>query len=65
MEELNERQKKAIEYIRKKGSIAKSEYVKLNKISHKTAHLELRGLCEKKLLVREGKGRATKYLLKR
>lgn len=65
LKELNARQKKAIEYIERKGSIARSEYVKINKISHKTAHLELKDLLEKKLFVQEGKGRATKYLLKR
>lgn len=62
--DINERQRKAIEYTKKKGSITRSEYMKINKISHKTAHLELTYMVEKKLFVQEGKGRATKYLLK-
>lgn len=63
--EINERQKKAIKYAKDKGSIARSEYVKLNKVSHKTAHIELRELAEKGLFITEGRGRATRYLLKR
>lgn len=59
---LNERQRNAINYVKIKGSITRSEYMKINKISHKTAHLELRGLVEKKILHQEGKGRATRYL---
>lgn len=62
---LNERQKKALEYIEQKGSITRSEYMKINKVSHKTAHMELKYMTEKDLFVREGKGRSTKYLLKR
>lgn len=62
---INERQKKAIEYAKSKGSIVRSEYMEINKVSHKTAHLELRELVEKKIFVHEGKGRATKYLFRR
>ncbi|MGQ9848366.1 MAG: hypothetical protein ACUVQP_12825 [Bacteroidales bacterium] len=63
--EINERQKNAIEYVKNKGSITRSEYMKINNISHKTAHLELKELMEKNIFIQEGKGRATKYLLKR
>lgn len=62
--EISSRQKKAIEYVKNEGSIKRSEYMKINEVSHKTAHLELRSLVQKKLLTQEGKGRATKYLLK-
>jgi ATP-dependent DNA helicase RecG len=63
--EINERQKNAIEYVKNRGSITRSEYMKINNISHKTAHLELKELMEKNIFIQEGKGRATKYLLKR
>ena len=63
--DINPRQKKAIEYTKDKGSITRSEYMKINKISHKTAHLELKYLVEKKLFEKEGKGKATRYMLKR
>lgn len=63
--ELNQRQKRAIEYIKNKGSIGRSKYMKINKVSHKTAHLELKELVEKMVFVQEGKGRATKYIPKR
>jgi len=63
--EINKRQQVAIEYVKSKGSMTRSEYMKINNISHKTAHLELKELVEKKLFIQVGKARATKYLLKR
>ncbi len=63
--EINERQKNALEYVKNKRSITRREYMKINNISHKTAHLELIKLVEKNIFIQEGKGRATKYLLKR
>lgn len=37
----------------------------LNKISNKTAFLELKDLVDKKILLKEGKGRAVTYRIKR
>jgi len=62
---LNERQRKAIEYAKEKGSITRSEYTTINNVSSKTAYLELIELLKKKLFIQEGKGRATKYSVKR
>lgn len=63
--DINERQKKAIKHVKSKGSIARNEYMKINNVSHKTAHLELKELVEKNIFIQDGKGRATKYMLQR
>jgi ATP-dependent DNA helicase RecG len=63
--EINNRQKKAIKYIKERGSITRSEYMKINRISNKTANLELKYMLERKLIERESKGKYTKYYLKR
>jgi len=63
--DINERQKKAIKYVKSKGSIARNEYMEINNVSHKTAHLELKELVEKNIFIQEGKGRSTKYILLR
>lgn len=62
--DLNQRQKKAIEYIKKSGRITKGEYMQINKISHKTAYEELNKMVGKNIIVRQGKGRATVYVFK-
>ena len=63
--DLNLRQKRAIKYIKETGGITRREYVEINNVSHKTSHFELRELVEKNIFVQEGKGRATRYLLRR
>jgi len=52
-------------HAKKNGSIARSEYMKINNVSYKTAHLELTELLEKYIFIRKGMGRGTKYILKR
>jgi ATP-dependent DNA helicase RecG len=64
-EKLNERQKKALFYATRKGHITRKEYMEMNKVSHKTAHMELSDMLEKEFLIREGKGRGVKYGIKR
>jgi len=59
--ELNERQKKAIDFVREKGKITNSDYRNLCNVSTDTAHKDLRELVEKNILIREGSGRATYY----
>ena len=59
--DLNDRQKKAIELIKSSGTIKRSEYVELGKVSHKTAHLELMNMVKAGILIQKGKGPATKY----
>ncbi len=56
LEELNERQKKAIEYVRKNGKIARKEYEKLCKTSERTANRELTELIKKGIIRKTGSG---------
>ena len=61
--ELNSRQKKAVEFITKQGSIKNKQYRKLFSVSHKTAHIELAELVQKNKLIIVGSGRSTCYRL--
>lgn len=60
---LNKRQKRALDYVNEHTSISNKEYREMFNISHKTAHLELTMLCEKKIMVCRGAGRSTRYIL--
>lgn len=60
---LNERQIEAVKFIKKHGEISRKKYVDLIGISPRTAHLDLTGLVNKKILDPIGKGRAVKYIL--
>lgn len=63
LERLNERQKRAVEYVREKGVIKREEYIKINKISHTTASKELKDLAKKNILKKIGKGKYLQYEL--
>lgn len=63
--DVNERQKKALEYLEKYDFIDRRTYMNLNKVSNKTAFLELKELTTKNILFKEGKGRAVIYKQKR
>jgi predicted HTH transcriptional regulator len=63
LEGLSERQKKAIEYIKEKGTISRREYVTLANISLRQANKDLRDLLEKNLIAQIGKGRSVKYTM--
>jgi ATP-dependent DNA helicase RecG len=60
---LNERQVEAVLYVGEHGRITTAEYRNLVAISDVTAYRDLQSLCEKKLLMRRGKGRGTHYTL--
>lgn len=63
---LNNRQIKAIVYMKEKGSITNKEYQELTGISKPMSTIELRKLVEKNIFQRVGKtGRGTRYLLNR
>ncbi len=62
--DLNARQKKAIEYLKAHNSIDRRTYVALNKVSTKTAYLELTDLVEKEILLKKGEGRSVTYSFK-
>lgn len=59
--ELNERQKKAIEYIREKGSISRREYVDIVNVSPRQANKDIKDLLEKKVIIQIGRGRGVRY----
>lgn len=60
---MNERQIKAVMFVKERGAISRKDYVALVEISPRTAHLDLTDLVNKKLFVGIGKGRAVKYAL--
>jgi len=61
--ELNKRQKRSLQFIAEHGTITNREYREAFGVSHKTAHIELTMLAEKKLVDSQGAGRNTHYIL--
>lgn len=59
--EINDRQKKAIDYINKQGNITNREYRNINKVGRVTALKELSDMVDKGILKSSGKGRSLKY----
>ena len=62
--DLNERQKKAVEYLQTHNFIDRRTYVALNKVSTKTAYFELSDLVDKEILLKKGDGRSVIYSFK-
>lgn len=60
---LNERQKRAIEYINEKGILTNRDYQNLNKVHRNTATNDLEGLVKERIIKRKGHGRGAKYVL--
>jgi len=60
---LNQRQLKALDYLREKGRITNKEYVEINKISRETAKRDLSDLVDKRFLKVMGKGRGLCYII--
>ena len=61
---LNQRQIKAVMYVKQKGKITNREYREMFNIKNRMALIDLSGLCEKQILTRVGKtGRGTEYIL--
>ena len=61
---LNERQIKAVMYVKEKGRITNKEYQEINEVSKPMATIDLRALVEKEVLKKMGTtGRGTEYLL--
>ena len=59
--ELNDRQKKAREFIKHHGEISRRQYVELAGVSVRQANKDLSDLLEKKIIIQMGAGRSTKY----
>ena len=62
---LNEKQIKAVMYIKEKGKITNKEYQILNSVSDETSRIDLKRLIEKRLIKLIGKGRSIHYVLAR
>lgn len=62
---LNERQRKAVAYVREKGRITNQEYRQLIGVSNKTAYVDLNALVDKQVLTVQGTGRSLGYVLPR
>lgn len=60
---LNERQRRAVAYVREHGSIGSQEYQELNGVSERVAQLELRKLAERGMLAKAARGRPIRYVL--
>lgn len=60
---LNERQIKAVMWVKGRGSITNRQYRELHGVSNKTAYLELSDLVQKGILTQEGTGKAIRYVL--
>jgi len=60
---LNERQVKAILYVKKNGKITNREYRELNSISDEGARIDLNILVEMDIFIQKGKGRSVQYIL--
>ena len=60
---LNKRQIRALQLMGEHGAISNREYREAFNVSHKTAHLELTMLEDKKLAKSEGAGRSTRYIM--
>jgi len=62
---LNRRQIRALQMMTEHGSVTNREYREAFNVSHKTAHLELTMLEDKRFVKSEGAGRSTRYILPR
>lgn len=61
---LNERQQKAIDYVKENGSISNHQYQALNDVSDRTSLRDLEKLTQLEIFVKEGKNKNTLYRLK-
>jgi ATP-dependent DNA helicase RecG len=61
--DLNERQRKALLFIRENGGIQAGQYRKLARIGQRQAVKDLNGLVARGLVVRAGGGRSVRYIL--
>jgi len=60
---LNKRQLRALTFIQEHGAISNREYREAFNVSHKTAHIELTMLADKRIVKSDGSGRSTCYIM--
>lgn len=61
---LNERQLKAVNFVKEKGKITNKEYQELNETSDRTALRDLENLTDLNVFVKDGEKKGTSYKLK-
>jgi ATP-dependent DNA helicase RecG len=61
---LNERQIKAILFVKKNGRITNKDYRNISQLSDEGARIEINKLVRKEILISKGKGRNIHYILK-
>jgi len=61
LEKLNERQKKAIDYMRKYRRITSREYVELFSVTDRTARNDLKSLVDREILIQKGTSKKSTY----
>ena len=61
--EINERQREAIEYLRREKKITRQVYCQINNVGDTYAKKELKELIQKKIIRKRGKGKNTYYVL--
>lgn len=62
---LNERQIKAVMYVKQKGKITNREYREISGLSDEGVRIDINKLIEKNILQESGKGRNTFYIIKK
>jgi len=62
--ELNERQIKAVQYIKEYGKITNSDYQNINNVSERTALRDLDDLMRKEIVLKKGQKKGTHYKLR-
>jgi len=60
---LTDYEKVIVAYIKKNGSISKSEYKKITNRAHSTQILDFKRLVDKNVIAKQGKGKATYYTI--
>jgi predicted HTH transcriptional regulator len=60
---LTDYEKNIVEYIKKNGSISKSEYEKITDRARSTQILDFRRLVDKNIISKQDKGKSTYYVL--
>jgi ATP-dependent DNA helicase RecG len=63
LSELNERQRKAVEYVKEHSSMLISDYISLNKVSDRTARRDLNDLVDRNIFLKEGVTSGLKFKL--
>jgi len=65
VQKLNNRQDKTLIYLKDNEKITNRIFRELFSVSHKTAHIELTDLMNRALILKDGQGRNTAYLLQK